>query len=118
MSNHTSQVFYGHPSFKDEIKEIENITYEDFLSFKAKFMKTMKFQWLIQGHLDKEQALELCDIARNSVSFKDMDEDDMLQFNLMVKLPDRTVFNYEKVNESPEGQNQKPNPNSAIQVYF
>ena len=101
MGQHTSQVFYGHPSFKEEIQEIENITFEDFLEFKSKFMKTMKFQWLIQGHLTQDQALELTDLARNFIEFKDLDEDDILQFNLMVKLPDHTVFNYEKVNEAP-----------------
>ena len=67
-------------------------------------MKTFKFKWLIQGHLTQDQALGVCDMVKKSLVYEDLHEDDMLQFNLMIKLPDRSVFNYEKVNPTPEGQ--------------
>ena len=100
---HTAEVFYGSPSLEQEIGIIEKTTYHDFLTYKANFMKTLKFKWLIQGHLDKQQALNICNLARSCIEYKHYDEDDLLQFNLMIKLPEKSVHNYERLNPIPEG---------------
>lgn len=79
-------------------------------------MKTLKFKWLIQGHLDKQKALDICNLARSCIDYKHYDEDDLLQFNLMIKLPDKSVFNYER--ENPKTESGVINPNSAVYIYF
>jgi secreted Zn-dependent insulinase-like peptidase len=49
------------------IKELEKITFEDFLIFHREFLKTARFEWLIMGNLTKEIALGIVDRIDNII---------------------------------------------------
>jgi len=52
IGSYLNQILYGTET-TDEKKEIyDGITWDKFLAFKQKFMRCLKFEWLVCGHLD------------------------------------------------------------------
>ena len=43
------------------------IDYDQILKFKQNFLKTLRFEWLVCGHLLEENAIEICDIALKNI---------------------------------------------------
>jgi insulysin len=116
LGNYLYYVLYGAPRTEEAIEAFEKITYKQFLEFKEKFLKQLKFQWLISGHLDQSKAEKICQIVKESIKYSHFSEDDVFIFNLALKFDNKTVCNLEEANPSPE--NKVPNPNSAIMCYF
>jgi len=71
----------------------------------------MHLTWLIQGHLTEENALNMVDVAENSLAYTRISKDD-INYNRLVKLNDRSVYNLERSNFNAD------NPNSACQAIF
>ena len=71
----------------------------------------MHLTWLIQGHLRKEDALNMVDVAEQSLDYKRISKDE-INYTRLVKLNDRTIYNFEKSNENAE------NPNSCCECIF
>lgn len=55
---------------------------------KSEWLKNISFTWLIQGHLTKDQALKISEVAKSSIDHKALELDDIQIFKSMVKLPD------------------------------
>ena len=91
------------------IVQLDQMTFERFLSMKKEWLRSLAIRWFIHGHLNEEDALKMVDQAENSIEFTRINRDD-LQLERTVKLEDRTVYSYERENESPE------NPNSCTNV--
>jgi len=68
---------------------------------------------LICGHLDEDRAKRICDSVNESIDHQPLQEDDILLYRQMVRLPEKTVNTLEEVNPLAEGTNQV-NPNSAV----
>merc|ERR1712203_682421 len=83
---------------------------------KKKWLQNVSFQWLIQGHLDAEQAKKIALNAKESLSHKPIEKEALKDaIKGMVKLPDKTAFSYTEMNPRTE---DSVNPNSAIMSYF
>lgn len=46
------------------IEAYSSITYNQFLEFKDKFMKSLWLEWLICGHLQEKDAINMCETFR------------------------------------------------------
>lgn len=83
---------------------------------KKKWLQNVSFQWLIQGHLSEEQAKGIALGAKQSLAHKPIDKEALKDaIKGMIKLPDKTVFDYMEMNPRTE---DSVNPNSAIMSYF
>ena len=90
----------------------ENITYEKFLKqMKEQWLKRLHVVWLIQGHLEEADAMEIVTRAETSLAHQRIHTDD-IDFARLVRLNDRTIYSFERTNESPE------NPNSLCWSRF
>ena len=47
-----------------------------FLSLKNNFLKNLEMVWLITGHLDKNQALQIVETTENTLKYKKISEED------------------------------------------
>lgn len=56
------------------------IDYDQILKFKQNFLKTLRFEWLVCGHLLEENAIEICDIALKNIDHQILEKDDLLTF--------------------------------------
>jgi secreted Zn-dependent insulinase-like peptidase len=57
------RALYGSASIEESIATLMDVDFEQFLEFQAKFLRSLKLQWLIVGHLDEERAMNLFNIA-------------------------------------------------------
>lgn len=71
----------------------------------------MHLTWLIQGHLTESDAVEMVRTAETALDYSPMQKDDLAVARL-VKLAERTVYNFERDNEIPS------NPNSVCEAVF
>ena len=71
----------------------------------------MHLTWLIQGHLTKENAINMVNIAESSLDYRRIRATD-LDFSRLIKLNHRTIYSFERSNENAE------NPNSAYEARF
>jgi len=94
------------------------MTHDDFLKFKDKFLKTIRFEGLIGGHLTQEDAKRMCSIISDSIVYKPLNPDDVILSSKLTKLPENSVHNFDLENPVPEGENPQINPNSCVRVYF
>ena len=75
------------------------------MGFKQKFMRNLRFEGLICGHIDLERATKICQSINESISHTPVEKDDYLYFKHLVKLAENTVYNFEETNPLPEGEN-------------
>ena len=87
------------------------MTFEKFLILKNQWLRNMHLTWLIQGHLSQESALSMASIAEEALNYQPVRKSD-IDFSRLVKLSDRTIYNFEQSNHSAD------NPNSACDVRF
>jgi len=85
-------------------KELENITYEIFMELKEDWLRNLHLEWLIQGHLEKEDAIKMVKIAEESLGHNHISRDD-IDRSRCVKLADKTVVNYKQYNTNKDSQN-------------
>lgn len=45
------KVLYSYDDISQEMEVLEKVNYQDFLKFKSKFGKTLKFEGIICGHI-------------------------------------------------------------------
>lgn len=115
---------YGSPPIGDYINIMENLQYEKFKNFKQKFFRNLRFEWLVCGHLTEKRAVELCDIALQSIDHRAIERDDLHYYQQMVKIPNKTVFDFDKaklltpIYTAEKSSNEKANPNSCCCSYF
>lgn len=95
-NSHFQEVMFGSPPISEYIRVMEEMSYAKFKRFKEKFFKNLSFQWLICGHLTEERALKLCDIALESLDHRPIDRDELLLYQQLIKLPDRSVHDFDK----------------------
>ena len=104
-------MYTDYPNLDLMIAEYESMTFEKFLSLKNQWLSKMHLTWLIQGHLTKEDALSMVDVAEKSLAYTRISKDE-LNYTRLVKLNDRSVYSLEKSNENAD------NPNSACEAIF
>lgn len=87
----------------------EDMTFELFNQLKAQWLSHMRLEWLLMGHLFEEEALKIVSDAESVLKYKPIDKLD-LHLTRLVQIPERSVNEYNEVNEDPS------NPNSAVVV--
>ena len=87
------------------------MSFEEFMRIKKLWMKNITCKWIIQGHLQKDSALELVKIAEEALSANKISEDNYPIFRC-VKMRDRTLYTATRHTES------ETNPNSACFSVF
>lgn len=98
----------SYSSPKEQLQALrEELSFEKFMEMKDHWLKTLKTEWLIMGHLTEEEALKIVTESQNSLDYKPLNEDQMIASRL-VQLPGRSVSEFEELNEDPK------NPNSAV----
>lgn len=53
----------------------DQLDYSMFLKMKEEWLKNVRMEWLIMGHLDSNRAKEIVDAAQNSFKYKELSED-------------------------------------------
>lgn len=81
-------------------------------------MQKLKFKWLISGHLDEDKAKEVCKLAADAIKHLTVSDDDIVKFNQIVKLPEKQIQELEYMNNTPDGDSSRINPNSCALAYF
>lgn len=89
----------------------EEFNFETFLEMKKNWLKKMRLEWLIMGHITEPEALALVEQSESLIKFKPIEKTDLYMTRL-VSLPERSVSEYDEVNEDPS------NPNSAAVAIF
>ena len=62
------------------VEILESITYEKFVAFKGAFMRNLRFEGLICGHIDESRAKNICEAINSSIEHSPLDSDDLLYF--------------------------------------
>ena len=93
------------------VEKCEKLTFDKFLDMKSKFLQNLEMIWLIQGHLTKEDALQMVETTENALTFRRISEDD-ISAGRCIRLKDRTIYSFEKDNISEK------NPNSCCKAVF
>jgi secreted Zn-dependent insulinase-like peptidase len=73
---------------------LEEVNYQDFLKFKSKFGKTLKFEGVMCGHITQENAEHYAKIIRESIDHNELAADDKFYPTNMLKLKEKTVHNH------------------------
>lgn len=73
------KVLFAEATPEDYIKEYEQVSFEQLVAFKAVFMKEMRFEWLICGHMDEQGAKEVCETVLKSVEHKPLAQEDKVK---------------------------------------
>jgi len=81
---------------------------------RKQWFNNVAFQWLIEGHLMPEKAIEIAKNARATFAQNNLNAQDMAQVTQMSNIPN-SVINYAQMNPRTE---DAINPNSAIMSYF
>lgn len=97
-----------YPRLTQLINEFEAITYEQFLEMKKRWLRQMHLTWLVQGHLTQDEALNMVDIAEKALAYVPIPKSEV-NFMRLVKLGDRSVYNFEEANVNED------NPNSCTE---
>lgn len=79
----------GYRPTEEKIKLHEGVTFEKFMSFKEKFAKNLRFEWLIHGHITKEEALNMTNQTRELMDYTPIEQP--LESKNIVELPEKTV---------------------------
>ena len=75
-----SRVLKGGHSIHEIIEVLESVTYEHLVAFKDTFMRNLKFEGLVCGHLDISRAKNLCETINNSIKHIPLGPDDLVVF--------------------------------------
>ena len=78
---------------------------------KEKWLRTLRTEWLIMGHLDQTEAIEIVTRSERLLKCRSLDPDQIPSTRL-VKLPALSVHEYEELNHDAT------NPNSAVVSQF
>lgn len=87
------------------------MTFEQFTELKRRWLTNLHPEWLIQGHLTGDEALELVDIAEEALNFDRITEDEV-ELRRCVRLDPSSIYSFEKKNKV------ETNPNSCIIATF
>ncbi|CAG9319174.1 unnamed protein product [Blepharisma stoltei] len=49
----------GHFSELDQLKALQNVTFEDLLWFHSKWLKTVRFEWFVMGNFSQERTISM-----------------------------------------------------------
>lgn len=93
---------------EDAIQGFEKANFEDFGTFKDKFMKNLSFEWLIQGHLTQEDAIKITQKVESELDYNPIKKPQSVN---ILALP-QAVNVFKMVSKSSQ------NPNSCITSYF
>ena len=99
-------------SYEELLCALENeISYEHFIKLKNDWLSNMKIEWLIMGHLTKQEAVRIVAESEIALKYKRIN-DEHEPIIRMLQLKDNSVYDYERVNEDAS------NPNSAVLTSF
>ena len=70
------------------LKEFE---FEDFLEYGKRWMKSMKMEWLISGHLMQKEAMNIVNFAEQTINYRPINEKDV-SFIHCIELMDSTIY--------------------------
>ena len=57
----------GDPSVMSYIMILEELSFEKFSELNKSWLQNINFQWLIEGHLDENQARNIIDSGKQSI---------------------------------------------------
>jgi len=105
----------GRMTTQEQLEVTQKLTVADFHEFKKEFLKNSFSQWLVMGHIQKEEALDLVLTALDNFKSEQRSKEEMEYLPQVVALSEKTVIQIEQENHVAEG---RVNPNSAIVAYF
>lgn len=87
----------------------EEMSYEKYIEMQKNWLKNLKLEWLIMGHLEEEEALKIVDSVEGSLKYNKIEKED-LHTTRLAKIPEMSIHEYNELNTDPA------NPNSAIAI--
>lgn len=89
---------------KNLVDELENLDFEEFMKMKENWLKTLKFVWLISGHLNEESAKKIVDGTMSELKFEECNEA-LIPPQRSLKFEPNTVCTVEQMNRNPNSKN-------------
>eukprot|EP00347_Sterkiella_histriomuscorum_P004511 403360183 len=89
----------------------DQLDYKTFLDMKNQWLKNIKIEWLVMGHINQEDAVKIVKDCENSLVFNEISQED-LDYQRVAKFPPNYLAEFEEVNQDPT------NPNSGAVVFF
>jgi len=74
-------------------------------------MKNLYPEWLIQGHLTSDEAIEMVEVAEKALNFNRILKEEV-ELRRCIRMDPKTVYSYENTDKSEK------NPNSCVCVCF
>lgn len=78
---------------EDYISEYDKIELKHLIEFKEAFFKRLRFEFLICGHLDEDQAKDICATIQNSFEHDTLPAEEKFQKKKMVLISESKVLN-------------------------
>ena len=72
------------------------------MDLKSKWLGSFKMQWLVQGHLTQESAVNIVERACQAIGYKPEHDNMPNEYKRMVKLEPNTVFNFSEFSQNQE----------------
>ena len=67
----------GNLTIKQQQQMLKDFKFENFLDYGKRWMKSMKMEWLISGHLLKGDAMNIVNFAERVIDYKPISEADV-----------------------------------------
>lgn len=80
----------------EHISQLKQFDFLRFLKLKEIWLKDITFEWLIQGHIKQQQAIELVEKAENAFKYNRIEKEDF-QSARLVKMRDKTCYSFSEV---------------------
>ena len=119
---YVKKALLGEAAPREYVAEYEKVDYKQLMEFREKFVKQLRFEWLICGHIDEAGAKEVCETVLKSVDHQALPSDQKQKRAQMAKIPDKTVCDIEVSAQPPKSMDPTAdaaiNPNSACRSFF
>ena len=84
----------GNLTIKQQQQMLKDFKFENFLDYGKRWMKSMKMEWLISGHLTKDDAMNIVNFAEKVIDYKPISEADV-NFAHSIELKEKTIYSYD-----------------------
>ena len=81
------------------------------MEMKKYWLKNIRTEWLIMGHLEEKDAIDIVQRSEFNLKSKALNQD-QIPIARLVQLPSMSVHEFEQLNYDPQ------NPNSAVLCQF
>lgn len=94
----------GHMSSKTMTQILKELDFDAFMDLKKDWLKQLSAEWLIQGHIDEDECVQMVKLAEDCLDSSFLKSDDCERLRIF-KIMDRSVYNFEQYNKNEDSQN-------------